>query len=114
MSDMVVVVSAVGHGLFADRAVRAVVIYTDKLLRIAGKLVRAEADNLIPVNSEGRDQRIIRIEYKCSFVINAVRKGVKSPEIELTLPRARYTMISRIADIPLLMPSMGDSTVASL
>ena len=44
----------------------------------------------------------------------AVLKGVKSPEIELTLPSAKYTMTSRIVDVPPLMPSMGDSTVASL
>ncbi|MBR2796621.1 MAG: hypothetical protein IKE17_02600 [Clostridia bacterium] len=46
--------------------------------------------------------------------IPAVLNGVRSSEMDFTLPRAIYVMMSNIVDVPPLMPSTGDSTVASL
>ena len=79
MTDMVIVIGAVGHRLFADRAICAVVVGALERVGIGGQLVRAEPDDVLPALTKAGHERIIGVEDQLRAVADAVGKRVIDP-----------------------------------
>ena len=95
VTDMIVVVGAVGHGLFAYRTICAVVVGALERGGIGGQLVRAEPDDVLPALTEAGYQRVVGIENQLRAVADTVGERVIDP---LGMTVARELVAVEIGD----------------